>query len=81
MDGPDGSLTMDRLIYASSMVMLHSACQRVPAPMPAWYLLSLGIATPLSANVTYGLGHGPPGTARAAFASTLSRPIQIGEGR
>jgi hypothetical protein len=56
-------LTVDRLIYASSMVMLDSARRKVPVPALARWLLGLGIA----ANVMHGLGHGPVGAVVAAW--------------
>ena len=60
-------LTVDGLIYASSMVMLDSARRKVPvAPFARW-LLGLGIAATLAANVTHGLGHGLTGAAVAAW--------------
>ena len=60
-------LTVDGLIYASSMVMLDSARREVPVPAPARWLLGLGIAATLAANVAHGLGHGPVGAAVAAW--------------
>ncbi len=51
-------LTVDGLIYASSMVMLDSARRRVLVPPLARWLLGLGIAATLAANVAQGLGHG-----------------------
>jgi hypothetical protein len=60
-------LTVDGLIYASSMAMLDSARRGVPVPVLAWWLLSLGIAVTLAANVVHGLGHGPIGAAVAAW--------------
>jgi hypothetical protein len=59
-------LTVDGLIYASSMVMLDSARRGTPVPILARRLLGLGIAAALAANVTQGLGHGPVGAAVAA---------------
>src|ERR1700733_8815649 len=50
-------LTVDRLIYASSMVMLDSARRKTPVPALARWLLCLGIAATLAANVAHGLGH------------------------
>jgi hypothetical protein len=52
-------LTVGGLIYASSMVMLDSARRRTPVPVLARWLLGLGIAATLAANVAHGLGHGP----------------------
>src|SRR5580693_3417480 len=43
-------LTVDGLIYASSMAMLDSARRKVPVPMLARWLLGLGIAATLAAN-------------------------------
>jgi hypothetical protein len=60
-------LTVDGLIYASSMVMLDSARREVPVPALARWLLGLVIAATLAANVTHGLGHGPVGAAVAAW--------------
>jgi hypothetical protein len=48
-------LTMDGLIYASSMVMLDSARRKAPVPALARWLFGLGIAATLAANVTHGL--------------------------
>src|SRR5689334_21032023 len=60
-------LTVDGLIYASSMVMLDSARRKTPVPTLARWLLGLGIATTLAANVAHGLGHGLTGAAVAAW--------------
>jgi hypothetical protein len=60
-------LTVDGLIYASSMVMLDAARRKTPVPSLARWLLGLGIATTLAANVAHGLGHGLIGAAVAAW--------------
>jgi Protein of unknown function (DUF2637) len=60
-------LTVDGLIYASSMVMLDSARRKTPVPTLARWLLGLGIAATLAANVAHGLGHGLIGAAVAAW--------------
>jgi hypothetical protein len=60
-------LTVDGLIYASSMVMLDSARRRTPVPALARWLLGVGIAATLAANVAHGLGHGLIGAAVAAW--------------
>lgn len=60
-------LTVDGLIWASSMVMLYSARRGVRVPALARWLLGLGIAATLAANVAHGLGHGPIGAAVAAW--------------
>jgi len=60
-------LTVDGLIWASSMVMLDSARRAVRVPALARWLLGLGIAASLAANVAHGLGHGPIGATVAAW--------------
>ena len=60
-------LTVDGLVYASSMVMLDSARRGMPVPALARWLLGLGIAATLAANVAHGLGHGPAGAVVAAW--------------
>ena len=60
-------LTVDGLIYASSMVMLDSARRKTPVPVLARWLLGLGIAATLAANVAHGLGHGLTGAAVAMW--------------
>lgn len=60
-------LTVDGLIYASSMMMLDSARRGVQVPALARWLLGLGIVATLAANVAHGLGHGPVGAAVGAW--------------
>jgi hypothetical protein len=60
-------LTVDGLIWASSMVMLDSARRGARVPALARCRLGLGIAATLAANVAHGLGHGPVGAAVAAW--------------
>jgi hypothetical protein len=60
-------LAVDGLIYASSMVMLDSARRRTPVPALSRWLLGLGIAATLAANVAHGLGHGLADAAVAAW--------------
>jgi hypothetical protein len=60
-------LTVDGLIWASSMVMLDSVRRGVPVPSLARWLLGLGIAVTLAANVAHGLGHGLIGAAVGAW--------------
>ena len=60
-------LTVDGLIYASSMVMLDSVRRTMPVPALARWLLGLGIAATLAANVAHGLGHGLASAAVAAW--------------
>jgi len=51
-------LTVDGLIYASSMVMLDSARRKTPVPALGRWLLGLGVTATLAANVAHGLGWG-----------------------
>jgi hypothetical protein len=67
--GPLASLTADGLIYASSMVMLDPMRRKLPVPALARWLLGLGIAATLAANVAHGLGHGPVGAMVAAWSA------------
>ena len=60
-------LTVDGLIYASSMVMLDSARRDARVPALARWLLGVGIAATLAANVNHGLGHGIIGAVVAAW--------------
>ena len=59
--------TIDGLVYASSMVMLYVARHRVPVPSLARWLLALGIAATLTANMALGWSHGPVGAVVAAW--------------
>ena len=59
--------TIDGLVYASSMVVLYAARHRVPAPPLARWLLALGIAATLTANMAQGWSHGPVGAVVAAW--------------
>ena len=60
-------LTVNGLIYASSMVLLDSARRKVPVPAPARWLLGLGIGATPAANAAHGLDRGPAGAAVAAW--------------
>jgi Protein of unknown function (DUF2637) len=59
--------TIDGLVYASSMVILYAARHRSPVPRLARWLLGLGIAATLTANMAQGWSHGPVGTVVAAW--------------
>jgi hypothetical protein len=74
--------TIDGLFYASSMVVLYSARHRVPVPSLARWLLGLGIAATLTANMAQGWSHGPVGAVVAAWPAVslvgsyeLSHPV------
>jgi hypothetical protein len=53
--------TIDGLVYASSMVVLSAARHRVPVPSRARWLLGLGVAATLTANMAQGWSHGLAG--------------------
>ena len=59
--------TIDGLVYASSMAVLYAARHRVPIPSLARWLLTLGIAATLTANMAQGWSHGPVGAVVAAW--------------
>ena len=59
--------TIDGLVYASSMVILHAARHRLPVPQLARWMLALGIAASLAVNVAQGWSHGLVGAAAAAW--------------
>jgi Protein of unknown function (DUF2637) len=59
--------TIDGLVYASSIVVLYAARHRVPVPSLARWLLGLGIAATLTANMAQGWSHGPVGAVVAAW--------------
>lgn len=60
-------LTIDGLVYAASMVILHSARVGIRAPWLAWLLLWLGIIATLAANVAHGWRNGLVGSIVAAW--------------
>jgi hypothetical protein len=59
--------TIDGLVYASSMVILHAARHRLPVPRLARWMLALGITASLAVNVAQGWSHGLAGAAAAAW--------------
>ena len=59
--------TIDGLVYASSMVVLYAVRHQVPVPSLARWLLALGIAATLTANMAQGWSHGPVGAVVAAW--------------
>jgi Protein of unknown function (DUF2637) len=54
-------LSVDGLILAMSLVMLHEARNGRPAPVLARCMLALGVAATLAANVAYGAAYGAVG--------------------
>ena len=59
--------TIDGLVWASSMVVLYAERHRVPVPSLARWLLGLGIAATLTANMAQGWSHGLVGAVVAAW--------------
>jgi hypothetical protein len=59
--------TIDGLVYASSMVILHAVRHRLPVPRLARWMLALGITASLAVNVAQGWSHGLVGAAAAAW--------------
>ena len=53
-------------------VILDSARRKTPIPVLARWLLGLGIAATLAANVAHGLGHGLIGAAVAWYNTELA---------
>jgi Protein of unknown function (DUF2637) len=51
-------LSVDGLIAAASLVMLHAARKRLPVPLLARIALMLGVGATVAANVGYGLPFG-----------------------
>jgi hypothetical protein len=60
-------LTIDGMIYASSMVLLNAARRGLDRPWLAYFALGLGVAATLAANVVAGLAYGPVGALVAAW--------------
>jgi hypothetical protein len=68
--------TIDGLVYASSMVILHAARHRIPVPALARWLLGLGIAA--TADMAQGWTHGPIGAVVAAWpAASLAGSYEL----
>jgi hypothetical protein len=60
-------LSVDGLIAAASLVLLHEARNGRPAPVLARWMLGLGVAATVGANVAYGLPFGAPGALVSAW--------------
>jgi hypothetical protein len=71
--GQDGTaarllpLSVDGLILAASLVLLHEARNDRDAPGLARLMLWLGIGATIGANVAYGAGYGLPGALISAW--------------
>ena len=51
-------LSVDGLIAAAALVMLHAARNRLPVPLLSRFMLALGVGATVAANVAYGLPFG-----------------------
>jgi hypothetical protein len=74
-------LSVDGLILAASLVLLHEARNDHPAPRLARFALWLGIGATVSANLAYGLPYGLIGAVVSAWpgvAFVLSAEILLG---
>jgi hypothetical protein len=60
-------LSVDGLILAASLVLLHEARAARPAPLLARCMLWLGVAATVAANVAYGARFGPAGAVISAW--------------
>jgi hypothetical protein len=60
-------LSVDGLILAASLVLLHEARNGRSAPALARWMLGLGVAATVAANVAYGLPYGPLGAVVSAW--------------
>ena len=71
--GQDGTaarllpLSVDRLILAASLVLLHEARNNRDTPALARFMLWLGIAATIAANIAYGAGYGLLGAMISAW--------------
>jgi Protein of unknown function (DUF2637) len=63
----ESGVTIDGLVYASSMVILYAARHRLPVPRLARCMLVLGVAASLAVNVAQGWSHGLTGAVVAAW--------------
>lgn len=60
-------LTIDGLVFASSMVLLDSARRGEEAPLLAKWTLGIGIGATVAVNILHGIEHGPVGAVIAAW--------------
>jgi len=86
--GQDGTaarllpLSVDGLILAASLVLLHEARNDRDAPALARFMLWLGISATIGANVAYGAGYGLLGALisawpAVAFIGTVEIAMQL----
>jgi len=60
-------LSVDGLILAASLVLLHEARNGRGAPALARWMLALGVGATIAGNVLYGVAHGPLGAVVSAW--------------
>ena len=60
-------LSVDGLILAAGLVLLHAARRQAPAPVLARWMLALGVAATVGANVAYGARFGMLGAIISAW--------------
>ena len=76
--GPDGTaarllpLSVDGLVLAASLVLLHEARNDRDAPALARFMLWLGISATIGANIAYGAGYGLLGALISAWPQSRS---------
>ena len=64
-------LSVDGLILAASLVLLHEARNDRDAPRLARFMLWLGIGATIGANIAFGAGYGEP-------IPDMGRPLVVG---
>jgi hypothetical protein len=82
-------VTVDGVVYCSSMALLHAARHQSGVPALARWRLGCGIAATLAANLAAGIGHGAPGAFIAAWPTAalvfsnelLLRLVRAGAGQ
>ncbi len=60
-------LSVDGLIVAASLVLVHEARNGRPAPALARWMLALGVGATIAGNVLYGVSFGPLGAIVSAW--------------
>jgi hypothetical protein len=62
-------LSVDGLIVAASLVMLHEARNQRHAPALARVMIGVGVAATIAANLAYGAAYGPVGAVISAWSA------------
>ena len=74
-------LTIDGMVFVSSLVLLEAAKRQAKAPLLAWFTLLFGIVTTVTVNVLHGWAHGPVAaglSALPAISLVLSVELLMG---